>query len=119
MKVQIFELVENQKLQLPFESLPYKAFFRMMQAVERAGIPSRFPHDSGFYELLASKRWTYYMALASRTAQKSVFAFLSESSCEEFFLKNCQLCQLNLPLCSPVNSICLHVLQVYTGVAKT
>jgi len=40
-----------------------KAFFRMMQAVERAGIPSRFPHDSGFYELLASKRWTYYMAL--------------------------------------------------------
>jgi len=41
-----------------------KAFFRMMQAVERAGIPSRFPHDSGLYELLASKRWTYYMALA-------------------------------------------------------
>eukprot|EP00438_Fugacium_kawagutii_P015416 Skav221548 [mRNA] locus=scaffold1376:26409:42408:- [translate_table: standard] len=40
-----------------------KAFFRMMQAVERAGIPSRFPHDSGLYELLASKRWTYYMAL--------------------------------------------------------
>lgn len=40
-----------------------EAFFRMMQAVERAGIPSRFPHDSGLYELLASKRWTYYMAL--------------------------------------------------------
>ena len=40
-----------------------QAFFRMMQAVERAGIPSRFPHDSGLYELLASKRWTYYMAL--------------------------------------------------------
>ena len=35
----------------------------MMQAVERTGIPSRFPHDSGFYELLASKRWTFYMAL--------------------------------------------------------
>lgn len=40
-----------------------KAFFRMMQAVERAGISSCFPHDSGFYELLASKRWTPYMAL--------------------------------------------------------
>ena len=37
----------------------------MMQAVERVGIPSRFPHDSGLYELLASKRWTYYMALAA------------------------------------------------------
>ncbi|CAE7941554.1 unnamed protein product [Symbiodinium necroappetens] len=40
-----------------------QAFYQMMQAVERAGIPSRFPHDSGFYEILTSKRWTYYMAL--------------------------------------------------------
>eukprot|EP00933_Yihiella_yeosuensis_P069507 TRINITY_DN7612_c0_g1_i1.p1 TRINITY_DN7612_c0_g1~~TRINITY_DN7612_c0_g1_i1.p1 ORF type:complete len:498 (-),score=111.30 TRINITY_DN7612_c0_g1_i1:224-1717(-) len=40
-----------------------KSFFRMMQAVERAGIPTRFPHPSGLYELLASKRWTYYMSL--------------------------------------------------------
>ncbi|CAE8669272.1 unnamed protein product, partial [Polarella glacialis] len=39
-----------------------KSLFRAMQAVERAGIPTRFPHPSGFYELLASKRWCYYMA---------------------------------------------------------
>jgi len=40
-----------------------KALFRMIQAVERAGVPTRFPHPSGFYELLASKRWTAMMAL--------------------------------------------------------
>lgn len=34
-----------------------------MKAVERAGIPTRFPHASGFYELLASKRWTSLMCL--------------------------------------------------------
>lgn len=40
-----------------------KSLFRMIQAVERAGIPTRFPHPSGFYELLSSKRWTYMMSL--------------------------------------------------------
>jgi len=30
--------------------------------MERAGIPTRFPHCSGFYELLTSKRWTSLMA---------------------------------------------------------
>jgi len=40
-----------------------KSLFRCIQAVERAGIPTRFPHPSGFYELLTSKRWTYMMAL--------------------------------------------------------
>jgi len=40
-----------------------KSFFRMMQAVERAGVPTRFPHPSGLYEMLASKRWTHLMAL--------------------------------------------------------
>jgi hypothetical protein len=32
-----------------------KSFFRMMKAVEKAGVPTRFPHPSGFYELLTSK----------------------------------------------------------------
>mmetsp|Transcript_84049 Transcript_84049/g.213952 ORF Transcript_84049/g.213952 Transcript_84049/m.213952 type:complete len:728 (+) Transcript_84049:3-2186(+) len=40
-----------------------KSFFKMQQAVERAGVPTRFPHPSGFYELLSSKRWTYMMSL--------------------------------------------------------
>lgn len=40
------------------------SLFRLIRAVERAGIPSRFPHCSGFYEVLASKRWTYMMALS-------------------------------------------------------
>eukprot|EP00928_Gymnodinium_smaydae_P013991 TRINITY_DN15075_c0_g1_i1.p1 TRINITY_DN15075_c0_g1~~TRINITY_DN15075_c0_g1_i1.p1 ORF type:complete len:490 (+),score=112.50 TRINITY_DN15075_c0_g1_i1:168-1472(+) len=40
-----------------------KSLFRMMQSVERAGIPTRFPHCSGVYEQLASKRWTYQLSL--------------------------------------------------------
>mmetsp|Transcript_65674 Transcript_65674/g.182756 ORF Transcript_65674/g.182756 Transcript_65674/m.182756 type:complete len:794 (+) Transcript_65674:58-2439(+) len=40
-----------------------KSLFRAMQAVERAGIPTQFPHASGFYELLSSKRWTSMMTL--------------------------------------------------------
>mmetsp|Transcript_122120 Transcript_122120/g.353035 ORF Transcript_122120/g.353035 Transcript_122120/m.353035 type:complete len:722 (-) Transcript_122120:87-2252(-) len=40
-----------------------KALFTLIQAVERAGIPTRFPHPSGFYELLTSKRWTSLMSL--------------------------------------------------------
>jgi hypothetical protein len=40
-----------------------KSFFQMMKAVERAGVPTRFPHCSGLYELLASKRWTYMLSL--------------------------------------------------------
>jgi hypothetical protein len=43
-----------------------KSLFRLMKAVERAGIPTRFPHCSGFYELLASKRWTHMMTLATQ-----------------------------------------------------
>jgi hypothetical protein len=39
------------------------ALFRLMKAVERAGIPTRFPHPSGFYEVLTSKRWTATMSL--------------------------------------------------------
>lgn len=40
------------------------SFFRMIKAVERAGIPTRFPHCSGFYELLTSKRWTHLCTLS-------------------------------------------------------
>mmetsp|Transcript_49572 Transcript_49572/g.118054 ORF Transcript_49572/g.118054 Transcript_49572/m.118054 type:complete len:734 (+) Transcript_49572:71-2272(+) len=40
-----------------------KSLFRAIQSMERAGIPTRFPHPSGFYELLTSKRWTYMMSL--------------------------------------------------------
>jgi len=40
-----------------------KSLFRTMKAVEKAGIPTQFPHCSGFYELLTSKRWTYMMSL--------------------------------------------------------
>eukprot|EP00747_Dinoflagellata_sp_TGD_P167582 gnl/TRDRNA2_/TRDRNA2_192236_c0_seq1.p1 gnl/TRDRNA2_/TRDRNA2_192236_c0~~gnl/TRDRNA2_/TRDRNA2_192236_c0_seq1.p1 ORF type:complete len:609 (-),score=115.55 gnl/TRDRNA2_/TRDRNA2_192236_c0_seq1:36-1802(-) len=40
-----------------------KALFKLMQAVERSGIPTRFPHCSGLYESLTSKRWTHQLAL--------------------------------------------------------
>lgn len=40
-----------------------KSLFRMMQAVEKAGIPTQFPHSAGFYEVLTSKRWTHMMTL--------------------------------------------------------
>lgn len=40
-----------------------KSFFRMMKSVERAGLPTRFPHCSGLYEQLASKSWTYTLSL--------------------------------------------------------
>ena len=36
-----------------------KSFFRMMKSVERAGVPTKFPHCSGLYEQLVSKSWTY------------------------------------------------------------
>lgn len=40
-----------------------KSLFKVMQAMERTGVQTRFPHPSGFYELLASKRWTYHLSL--------------------------------------------------------
>eukprot|EP00927_Polykrikos_kofoidii_P063977 TRINITY_DN5890_c0_g1_i1.p1 TRINITY_DN5890_c0_g1~~TRINITY_DN5890_c0_g1_i1.p1 ORF type:complete len:729 (-),score=159.13 TRINITY_DN5890_c0_g1_i1:97-2097(-) len=40
------------------------AFFRCMKAVERAGVPTRFPHPSNLYEILASKRWTSMMSVS-------------------------------------------------------
>eukprot|EP00397_Hematodinium_sp_SG-2012_P017184 GEMP01017560.1.p1 GENE.GEMP01017560.1~~GEMP01017560.1.p1 ORF type:complete len:602 (+),score=112.41 GEMP01017560.1:33-1838(+) len=38
-------------------------FFNMMRAVERVGIPSKFPHASHLYDLLAGKQWTYSLCL--------------------------------------------------------
>merc|ERR1719282_1885877 len=40
-----------------------KSLFQLMKAVERAGIPTRFPHPSGFYEQLTSKRWTHMLSI--------------------------------------------------------
>eukprot|EP00928_Gymnodinium_smaydae_P088915 TRINITY_DN72950_c0_g1_i1.p1 TRINITY_DN72950_c0_g1~~TRINITY_DN72950_c0_g1_i1.p1 ORF type:complete len:725 (+),score=109.46 TRINITY_DN72950_c0_g1_i1:62-2236(+) len=40
-----------------------KSLFRMIKAVERAGVQTKFPHPSGFYEVLTSKRWTSMMSL--------------------------------------------------------
>lgn len=63
-----------------------KNFFMMQQAVERSGIPTRFPHPSGLYELLASKRWTYMMALTPHLRVPptiSVPRMLLEQSCAE------------------------------------
>lgn len=61
-----------------------KSLFRMIQAVERAGIPTRFPHPSGFYELLTSKRWTYMMSLTPHLRVPPTVAMprmLVEQSC--------------------------------------
>lgn len=41
-----------------------KSFFNMMKAVERAGLPAKFPHCSGLYEQLASKSWTYVLGVS-------------------------------------------------------
>lgn len=40
-----------------------KSLFRMMKSVERAGIPTQFPHCSGLYQQLASKSWTSALSL--------------------------------------------------------
>lgn len=40
-----------------------KSLFRLMKSVERAGITTRFPHPSGFYEQLTSKRWTHLLSV--------------------------------------------------------
>jgi len=61
-----------------------KSFFRMMQAVERAGIPSRFPHCSTLYEQLASKRWTCLLTLTPHLRVPPTVAvprMLIEQSC--------------------------------------
>jgi hypothetical protein len=40
-----------------------KSLFLMMRSMERAGVPTKFPHCSGLYHQLASKSWTYVLAL--------------------------------------------------------
>lgn len=40
-----------------------KSIFKLMHAMERAGIVTKFPHCSFLYELLTSKKWTYMMTL--------------------------------------------------------
>lgn len=63
-----------------------KSFFRMMKAMERAGIPTRFPHCSGLYEQLASKSWTHVLALAPHLRVPPTVAvprMAAERSCHE------------------------------------
>jgi len=63
-----------------------KSFFTMQKAMERAGIPTRFPHPSGLYELLASKRWTYMMSTTPHLRVPPTIAvprMLVEQSCAE------------------------------------
>lgn len=42
-----------------------KSIFKLMHAMERAAIVTKFPHCSFLYELLTSKKWTYMLTLAS------------------------------------------------------
>lgn len=42
-------------------SIEYTALFRLMNAVERAGVITRFPHNSTLYELLTNKAWVYML----------------------------------------------------------
>jgi len=64
--------------------LPQKCLYRTIQSMERAGIPTKFPHASGFYEVLTSKRWTYTMSLTPHLRVPptvSVPRMLTETSC--------------------------------------
>jgi len=61
-----------------------KSLFRMIQAVERAGVPTRFPHCSGLYEQLTSKRWTCQLSLTPHLRVPPTVAvprMLTEQSC--------------------------------------
>jgi len=63
-----------------------QSFFQMMKSVERAGIPTRFPHCSGLYEQLASKSWTSVLSLTPHLrlpATVAVPRMLIEQSCAE------------------------------------
>lgn len=63
-----------------------KSVFRMMKSVERAGVPTRFPHCSGLYEQLASKRWTSILALTPHLRVPPTVAvprMLIEQSCAD------------------------------------
>lgn len=63
-----------------------KTMFRMIRSVERAGIPTRFPHPSNLYEVLTSKRWTYMMSLVPHLRVPPTVALprmLCERSCSQ------------------------------------
>jgi len=63
-----------------------RSLFQMMKSVERAGIPTRFPHCSGLYEQLASKSWTSVLCLTPHLrvpATVAVPRMLIEQSCAE------------------------------------
>lgn len=66
--------------------MDHKALFRLMQAVERAGVPTRFPHASGLYEQLTSKRWTYQLSVVPHLRVPPTVAvprMLIERSCKD------------------------------------
>jgi len=42
-----------------------RSLFRMIASVERAGIPTKFPHSSNLYEQLTSKKWTHLLAVVA------------------------------------------------------
>lgn len=42
-------------------SVEYTALFRLMNAVERSGVITRFPHNSALYELLTNKAWVHML----------------------------------------------------------
>jgi len=66
--------------------LDQKSIYRMMQSVERAGVPTKFPHPSNFYESLTSKRWTSMMSTTPHLRVPptvSLPRMLVETSCAE------------------------------------
>lgn len=63
-----------------------KSLFRLMRSCERAGIPTRFPHPSGFYHQLASKHWTHIMSVVPHLRVPPTVAVprgLVERSCRD------------------------------------
>lgn len=63
-----------------------KSLFRLMKAMERAGIPTRFPHPSGFYEQLTSKRWSHILTVVPHLRVPPTVALprmLIEESCAD------------------------------------
>lgn len=66
--------------------LDQKSLFRLMQSMERTGIMTKFPHCSGLYELITSKRWTYNMSLAPHLQVPATIAVprqMCAISCED------------------------------------
>ncbi|CAK0903201.1 unnamed protein product [Prorocentrum cordatum] len=63
-----------------------KSLFRLMKACEKAGIPTRFPHPSNFYQQLTSKDWTHLMSVVPHLRVPPTVAMprmLVERSCRD------------------------------------